>query len=179
MIKEKDLQELRPQVQCKKGTDITLHGIQRTLQNLMEERGIVAAFYTEQVKCGGLLGTTDNCLVLYHPEHQNDYFSIAIRVRQEKNSVALVFNSFGTSKLLKAELVRKQILSTAKVGLDRAADIHKDYNILNDAASGAAYVGAAFVGIRHLVKGNSDKEKMEHEQQWYSAICQLFDEITF
>jgi len=170
MIKEKDLQELRPQVQCKNGKDITLQSVQRTLQNLMEEHGIVAAFYTEQVKCGGLLGTTDNCLVLYHPEHQNDYFSIAIRVKQEKFSATLVVNCFGVSKLMNAEVVRKQFNIAAKEGIN-----YRGYNPLQNAAAGASLIAVGVAGIHHL----ANKEKFEEEQRWYSVICSLFDEATF
>lgn len=114
---------------------------------------------------------------MYHPEHQKDYFSIAIRVTYQGNDTFVTADCFGVSKLMKAEAVRKEINGLAKLSWQRAGDPHKDYNVLNDAAAGAAFVGAGIVGIRHLVKGKSDKEKLEIEQQWYTSICGLLNEI--
>ncbi len=176
MIKAQELQELRPQVCCEDGQDITLQTIQSKLNEAAQENEIPIAFRYDQVR-SGLLGGGQECLVIYHPEHLKDYFSIAVQVKRQGKVALISIDSFGTSKLMKAEAVRKQILSAAKVGWDRAGDAHKDYNVLNDAASSAAFMGAAAVGIRHLVKGKSDKEKMEHEQQWYTIICNLLDRI--
>ncbi|MEI3362386.1 MAG: hypothetical protein V8R75_07345 [Oscillospiraceae bacterium] len=41
----------------------------------------------------------------------------------------------------------------------------------------AAIVGAGIAGVRHLIKGKSDKEKMEAEQQWYTIICDMLDTV--
>ena len=172
MIKEKELQELRPQVQYKKGEGITLQAIQSALDELARENDAAIAFRPEQVKYGGLLGTSEDCLVVYHPEHQKDYFSIAIRVRHQGKFAFVAADTFGVSKLMKADAVRKQVLATAKEGLN-----YRGFNPLQSAAAGASYVGAVGVGIHKLIKGNSDKLKLEEEQQWYSIISNLLDAV--
>ncbi|WP_317348925.1 hypothetical protein, partial [Pusillibacter faecalis] len=79
---------------------------------------------------------------------------------------------FGTSKRRKAEGVRKQVNAAAKEGIH-----YRGYNPLENAAAGAAIVGAGITGVRHLIKGKSDKEKMEAEQQWYTIICDMLDTV--
>lgn len=176
MLKEKDLQELQPQKQLKGTQGMTLSDFQNKLKACASENEIPIAFAWDQVKYGGLLGSAVDCLVVYHPEHQKDYFSIAVTMRTQGNYCSISTSTFGTSKLMKADAMRKAVLSTAKEGWNNAGT--GDLNILNHAASGAAFVGAGIVGLRHLVKGNSDKLKMEEEQQWYSIICDLINEAT-
>lgn len=171
MIREKELQELRPQTKYKDGLEITLQSIQSALQSAAQQNNIPLAFGFDQVK-SGLLGGAEDCLVLYHPEHPKDYFSIAIRIKYQGKYAFVSVDTFGISKLMKAEVVRKQLNATAKEGLN-----YHGYNPLQSAVKGASIVGAGVVGIRHLVKGKSDKENMEIEQQWYSIICDILDEV--
>ncbi len=171
MIKEKDLQELRPQIRYKDGQSITLQNIQGALQRGAETAGVPIAFQMDQVR-SGLLGGSEDCLVVYHPEHPKDYFSVAVRIKRQGNYAFVSADSFGTSKLMKAEAVRKQLNETAKAGVN-----YRGYNPLENAAAGAAIIGAGVAGVRHLIKGKSDKEKMEQEQQWYTIICDILDEV--
>lgn len=177
MILEKDLQELQPEICCQNGQGITLQVVQNELHEKMGQASIAISFYPEKVKYAGLLGGTEDCLVVYHPDHKKDYFSIVIRIKRQGNVAYITVNATGVSKLMKSDALRKQVLETAKIGWNRAADIHKDYNVLNDAASGAAFVGAVGIGIRHLIKGGSDKQKLEEEQHWYSSVCDMINRI--
>ena len=145
VIKEKELQEFRPQIRYPDGQDITLQAIQSLLQGEAQRAGIPIAFRLDQVR-GGLFGGAEDCLVLYHPEHQKDYFSVAVRIKRQGNY--------------------------AKEGIH-----YRGYNPLENAAAGAAIVGAGIAGVRHLIKGKSDKEKMEAEQQWYTIICDMLDTV--
>ena len=73
VIKEKELQEFRPQIRYQDGQDITLQAIQSLLQGEAQQAGIPIAFRLDQVR-GGLFGGAEDCLVLYHPEHQKTIF---------------------------------------------------------------------------------------------------------
>lgn len=172
MIQEKDLQELRPQAKYENGKNITLHTIQAAASKAAQERDIPVAFYTDQVKSGGFGGSVENCLILYHPDHPKDYFSISVRIKYQEDYAFISMDTLGVSKLMKAEAIRKQINATAKEGIN-----YRGYNLIERAAGGAAIVGAGIVGVRHLVKGKSDKEKLEVEQEWYSIVCNLLNEI--
>lgn len=175
MIKEKELQELQPEICYQNGQGITLQVIQNELQEKMTQAGIAISFYLEQVKYSGLLGGEENCLVAYHPDHKKDYFSLVIRIKHQGNVSYITVNTLGASKLMKSNALRQQVLETAKTGWDQAGELH--YNILNDAVSGAAFVGAAAIGIRHLIKGGSDKRKLEEEQHWYHSVCTIVNSI--
>lgn len=161
MIKEKDLQEIR---RYKDRQDISLQTIQNALGGVAQQSSIPIAFYIEQLKGNGFLSGTENCLVLYHPEHQKDYFSIAIRVKDQEVSAGIL----GVSKLMKSEAVRKQVNAVAKEGIN-----YRGYNPLQNAVAGASFVAAGVAGVRHL----ANKGKLEEEQQWYTSICGIFDEI--
>ena len=97
---------------------------------------------------------------------------MAVRIKRQGNYAFVSAESFGTSKLIKAEAVRKQFNAAAKEGSH-----YRGYNPLENAAAGAAIVGAGIAGVRHLIKGKSDKEKMEAEQQWYTIICDMLDTV--
>lgn len=172
MIREKDLQELRTIQKIKNGRSITLQAIQDAMCQAAQQVDIPLTFHSDHVKAGALLNRSEDCLVLYHPEHQNDYFSIVVRVKRQGDYAFVSIDTAGISKLMKAEVIRKQINATAKEGIN-----YRGYNPLENAAAGAAIVSAGIVGIRHLVKGRSDKEKLEIEQQWYSIVCDLLDRI--
>jgi len=172
MIQEKELQEMRPSVQYKNGQNITLQSIRNALQNCLGSSNIPASFDTEQIKRGGILGHTEECLVIYHPEHRKDYFSFAVSIKHQGTDAVASVNCFGTSKLMNMEAARKQFFTAAKEGLN-----YRGYNPLKSAAAGASFIAAGVMGVRHLAKGQSDREKMETEQQWYAVICDAFDKI--
>ena len=161
MIKEKDLREMRPQVRYKDGQGITLQTVQEAVRACARENGIPVAFRPDQIKYGGLIGgSVVDCIVLYHPEHEKDYFSAAIQVKHQGNYTFVTVNDFGTSRLLGNEGCHAYLMEQLKHG------------------SGAEKVGALVgAGLRRLVKGGRDSQKLEEEQNWYSMVSDLFDEI--
>lgn len=80
--------------------------------------------------------------------------------------------SFGTSKLIKAEAVRKQFNAAAKEGIH-----YRDIIPWKTLPQARQLWGRGIAGVRHLIKGKSDKEKMEAEQQWYTIICDMLDTV--
>ena len=74
MIKADELREFRPVVRYRDGNQITLQTVQEAIKDCAQGMGIPVAFYTDQVKSGGMFNKTiEDCIVLYHPEHQYDY----------------------------------------------------------------------------------------------------------
>lgn len=175
MIKEKELCELRPQVKYQNGQGITLDAVRSTLSVAAQQSEIPIAFSMDQVKTGGLLGSAEECLVISHPDHQKDYFSIVVRVKHQGTFAFVNTDSYGVSKLMKSEAIRQQINASAKESFNRVGT--NDYSVINAAASGASFVAAGVEGVRHLIKGKSDKEKMEAEKQWYAIICDFLSLI--
>lgn len=163
MIKEKELRVMRDRVRYnnKSGDPVTLPSIQRALTAAAEEAGIPMAFYDDEVKIGGMLSSeVDKCLVVYHPEHQKDYFKICIRVKTQGNFAFVSFNDFGTSKLLGNQGSHDSLMDTLKNG--------------SDAEIVGAVIGA---GLRRLTKGGRNSSKMQEEQDWYSIVDEIFDTV--
>lgn len=161
MIKEKELREMRQPVRYKDGQNITLTTLQEALQYKAQENGIPVAFYADQIKSGGMLGgSTEECAVMYHPEHKEDYFKIAIIVKHQGNYAFVTINDFGKSTLLGNEGSKQHLKDTFKQG------------------SGAEKVGALVgAGIRRIAKGGANKQKLEQEQMWYTIVSDIFDEL--
>lgn len=161
MIKEKDLREMRPQVRYKDGQSITLQAVQNAIRDCAQANGIPVAFKADQIKYGGLIGgSVVDCIVLYHPEHEKDYFNLAIQVKHQGNYAFISVNDFGTSKLLGNEGSHEFLMDTLKHG------------------SGSEKVGALVgAGIRRMVKGGRNTQKLEEEQNWYNMVSDIFDEI--
>ena len=162
MIREKDLREMRPNVRYQNGEGITLQALQNALQDAANDNGIPVAFYEDEVKYGGLIGgSTEPCLVLYHPEHEKDYFKICMRIRRQGNYAFVYVNDFGVSTQL-GNAGSKEYLK----------DIMKN-------GTGSEKVGALVgAGIRMLFKGGANKQKLEEEQAWYAVISDFFDDIV-
>ena len=162
MIKEKDLREMRPQVRYKNGQDITLQTVQNALSDAADEAGIPIAFRDDEVKYGGLIGgSTEPCIVLYHPEHPTDYFNICVRVKHQGAYAFVTVNDFGQSRLLGNQGSHEYLVDTLKHG------------------SNSERIGALMgAGVRRLVKGGRNNQKLEEEQNWYAMVEDIFDEIV-
>jgi len=162
MIKEKDLREMRPNVRYQNGESITLQTLQNALQDAANAHGIAVAFYADEVKYGGLIGGgTEPCLVLYHPEHEKDYFKVCIRVKKQGNYAFVSVNDFGQSRQLNNASCQ-----------DFRKDVYKN-------GSMSEKIGAAIGGgIRNLIVGGTNKQKLEEEQMWYAIVGDMFDEIV-
>jgi len=161
MIKEKDLREMRQPIRFKDGRSVTFSAMQEAFSEKADEHGIPIAFMIDQIKSGGLIGGgTEDCLVLYHPEHQKDYFNIAIQIRYQGNYAFVTVSDFGKSTLLGNEGSKQHLKDTFKSG------------------SGAEKAGALLgAGIRRLAKGGTNKQALQNEQMWYTIIIDIFDEL--
>lgn len=152
MLKSEQLREFRPTFRYTNGAGITLAIIQDALKDVAQRNGIPLAFRQDQVKSGGLFNKTlEDCLVLYHPEHQKDYYNICIRIQMQGNTTFVVVNDFGSSK------------NEVKAG----------------AAAGAIEGGnLGFVGSA-IAKGllGPKKNKVEAEQNYYACIVDILDEV--
>lgn len=159
MIKADDLREFRPGVRYKDGSGVTLQTVQDATKDAAQGIGIPVAFYADQVKSGGLFNSsTEDCICLYHPEHQNDYFKFCIRVTHQGTFAFVSVNDFGkSSQMLKAG--RTEAYKEDRKGKDMSYKI-------------GSMIGQ---GISTLGK---NKQKLEQEQMYYQCVMDIFDEIV-
>lgn len=159
MIKGDDLREFRPVVRYKDGNGITLQTVQDALADCAKGMGIPVAFYSDQVKSGGLFNKSiEDCIVMYHPEHQYDYFKFCIRVQHQGAYAFVSANDFGTSKQMK------------KAGQAEAYKADRK-------GKSMSYKVGSLIGQGITSIGRS-KSKLEEEQNYYACVMDMFDEIV-
>ena len=107
------------------------------------------------------MGGSEKCLVLYHPDHRRDYWKVCIRIKHHGSYAFVTVNMFGVSTLVGNAEVKQKLKDTMKN------------------ADGAEKFGALLgAGIRSLVKGLPNQQKLEEEQMWYSIVSDIFDEVV-
>lgn len=161
MIKLENLYDFCQPVRCKDGEGITLNLLQNILANKAAEFGLPVAFKYDQVKSGGLFkSSVEDCLVLYHPEHEKDYYNFCIRASHQGIYAFVNVSIFGTSKLSGNADSHAYLMDTLKNGRSNAEKV-------------GALIGA---GARRLIKGGRNSLKLEQEQQYYACMSDLFAE---
>ncbi|MBQ7895867.1 MAG: hypothetical protein IJ364_04855 [Oscillospiraceae bacterium] len=168
MIKDKDLRE-KSRIRYCDGESITLAAIQSSLSKLAAENGIKIAFCNEQVKSGTVFNRdAEECLVVYHPEHRNDYICTVIRVKHQGIHAFLCVDETGESKMA--------------VKVYAATDGRKDARAERKGMTMSERVGHAIgssisLGIAGI---GANTKKFEEEQTWYvileDIIAELFGE---
>ncbi len=81
------------------GSKLTLEVAQRLLQYKAAENGIPVAFHNDTLTTGSLFNKQhENVLVLYNPEHENDYLNFLIRITHQGKYAFLDIFKVGGSK---------------------------------------------------------------------------------
>lgn len=102
-VKEKELtMEWIPQVRFPDGNNVNLMTVREAIENEAAENGIPVAFREDQLKVGGLLSKElEDILIMYNPEHANDYLYFVIRVQHMgKYAFMHVYNMGGSKNYL-------------------------------------------------------------------------------
>lgn len=135
---------------------ISLADVKAALTEQAKAQNLPIAFYADQVTSGGLFNkVVEEALVLYHPEHQRDYYNFVIRVAQEGGRSIATVNSTGQSKQMKKE-----------AGQAWAKEDRKGKSMSYKVGS---MIGSGIAGI------GRNKQKLEAEQRYYMLISDLID----
>lgn len=157
MVKADSLQEFRPTVRYKDGSSVSLMKIRDMIKASMEEIGAPVALMIDKVKFGFFNPSYEDCIVMYHPEHEYDYFNFCIRVTRQGSYAFVSVEEFGQSDQMdKAEQVEfaRQDRKGKNLG----------YKIGSVIGSGIAGYGR-------------NKQKLEAEMQYYQCVFDVFDEV--
>ena len=162
MIFENELRQMRPLIRYQDKTGTTLPIIGQEIYEAAVHYGIPIAFYYDIVRYGGLFDSgTDDCLVVYHPYHYNDYFKVAIRIKYQGTYAFVSVEDFGRSTLLGYERNKQAIKRTWA-----------------DKSSGdLAMVGAIFTTVSSNIMATGKRNDLEEERQWYTIISDIIDEV--
>ena len=159
MIKADELREFRPVVRYRDGKYITLQTVQDAIQDCAQGMGIPVAFYADQVKSGGMFNKIiEDCIVLYHPEHQHDYFKICVRVSHQGSYAFVSAMDFGNSKQMNKANQVKACKEDRK-------------------GKSMSYKVGSLIGQGITTIGRN-KSKLEEEKNYYACIVDIFDEIV-
>lgn len=159
MIKADELREFRPQVRYQNGEGITLSTVQDAIKDCAMKMGIPVAFRGDQVKSGGLFNSSvEDCVVMYHPEHERDYFKFCIRVKRQGSYAFVMVNDFGQSKQMNKA-------NTAEFMKQDRKGQSMSYKV-------GSMIGQ---GLRTLGKSS---QKLEEENMYYQCVFDIFDEIV-
>ncbi|MEG0875230.1 MAG: hypothetical protein RSH79_07990 [Clostridiales bacterium] len=158
MIKSDSLGEYRPPIRYKDDAGVTLETVRSAITEYAANLNIPVALSYDEVKSGGLFNpSTENSLVMYHPQHQDEYFKFCIRVAQQGTWVYVFVDSYGQSKQMKkanyAEGYRKD-----RKGKDMG------YKVASLVGQGITTIGR-------------NKQKFEEEKMYYECVSDLFEEI--
>ncbi len=165
MIKEKDLNEIRV-LRYQDNSGLTFQTLQNFFRDSANSYGIDVAFYIDEIKHGGLIGgSTEQCLVLHHPSHRNDYMKFALTIKLQGTYAFVRVYSLGESVQLGNNYLHDNFKNDMKQAWGSEA--------------GGAAVAGALLGraARRIIKGGANKQKLEEEQMWYSIINDIFNEI--
>lgn len=158
MIKADDLREFRPIFRYPNGEGITLQTVQESIEDAAEKMGIPVDFYPTDVKSGGRFKPTfEDCLIMFHPDHQFSYFRFCIRVKRQGVYAFVSVNEFGESEQMKKSNL-SEFMQNDRKGKDMVYKV-------------SSMIGQ---GIRTL---GVNKQKLEDEINYYQCILDLFDEI--
>ncbi|MBO5468743.1 MAG: hypothetical protein J6A03_03205 [Lachnospiraceae bacterium] len=88
-----------PQVRFPNGNNVNLMTVREAIQNEADENGIPVAFREDTLKSGGLFNKqVEDILVMYNPEHANDYLQFVIRVQHMGKYAFMHVYNMGGSK---------------------------------------------------------------------------------
>lgn len=165
MIKADELREYKPQVRFQNGDAITLMTVQEAIKEDAAKFAIPVTFKNEQIKSGGLFNSsTEDCIVMYHPEHEKDYFNFCVRVQHQGVYAIVSVYELGQSKQMD-KAYRSDI---AKQGV-------KDYiHSKDDMATGQA-IGRMIGGALGSI--GKSKKKLEEEKNYYQYVATIFNDI--
>jgi len=168
MIKVDELREYIPQVRYENGDAISLQAVQRAIEESATKFDIPVAFKNEQVKSGGLFkSSVEDCVIMYHPEHEKDYFNFVIRIQRQGVYAYVVIDEYGQSKQLnkayRSDLAKQGVKDYFKADAE-------DYNAIGRAIGQS--IGGALGSI------GKSKKKLEEEEKYYQIISEIFAEVV-
>ena len=104
MIRSSELREIYP-IYCyaPKGDTVTFASLKNLIGKTAKVHGIPVAFELNEItsrKSNEI--TVEDCLVVYHPKHRQDYINIVFRIRREADIAYISKNEYGTSPRMKS-----------------------------------------------------------------------------
>jgi len=102
MIDASELREIHP-IYCytPKGDTVTFDSIKTLIERIAKVHFVPVAFELSEISSNNSgTVTIEDCLIIYHPKHRNNYINFVIRIRRDGDTAYISKNEYGTSSLL-------------------------------------------------------------------------------
>jgi len=102
MIDASELREIHP-IYCytPKGDTVTFDSIKTLIERTAKVHFVPVAFELSEISSNNSSTVTiEDCLIIYHPKHRNNYINFVIRIRRDGDTAYISKNEYGTSSLL-------------------------------------------------------------------------------
>lgn len=159
MVQKRQLREFRPEVRYR-NLEITFDSIQAAISEKAEEFGIPVAFYPDDVGKDSFLNfniADEPCLVMYYPDHKDDYFKFCIRISRSGAYTFVSMNDFGQSPQMK----KAGVVDACRASRKGRGVSYKVGSIIKE-------------GLTSL---SLDRGSAEAEQRYYQCIIDILDEL--
>ncbi len=163
------------------GSAVIYEVIKAALQEKAENYGIAAEVESSEFE-SGLFSKGEECLTFVHPDHIGDYFKFCIYRKEVGKTCTVEIYSYGQSKNIKREdfAANTHIFDGSGV-MGTAAGALRGGAVGAGFAIGSAAVGITKAGVKAIGKGINalmrDPEALERENDWYSAVFSIFNEV--
>lgn len=157
MLKFNHMEQL-DSVNIRDAEDITLDNIKEMIKSVSQEKSVPMAFYMEEVKTSGLFGDPDPALVVYHPDHRNDFFNLVVLLSCQGSYARLDVYATGKSKQMGK-------FNQAEINREMRKGKSMSFQIANAAVSGLLGLGRS-------------KQKLADEQMWYQICLDTIGQAT-
>ena len=173
MINEKNLENIS-NIKIKDGANITFAMIQNRIATLAEERMIPVSFKEDQISKGLFGNKTEDCLVVFHPDHEANYLYYTLRLTLQGTYAFIQHDMTGYS-------VNYQNIASRQLGKSVAGDIFKGRKSAaeNVGAVAGLAIGGMFKLAKNAVKNSKSggKSSVEEEDRWYMMMDDLFEDV--
>ena len=182
-ISQRELAEFLPPIRFLDGS-VDFNAVATALMQAAEQYDAPCAIRDGEIVAGAFSSNGTPCLVLYHPEHEFDYFNFCILRSQQGNTCVFEVYTCGSSRQIK----KHDFQNNTRV-FDGAASQGMALGVMRGGSVGAGYaIGSALGGIvrggvKTVAKGinalTMDSEALAAEKAWYELVGFLFAQTLY
>lgn len=173
-MNEKNIIDNIANLRIQDGSSITFDSIKKMVSELAVTRLIPIEFKNDEITSGLLGSNIEHCLVIYHPQHESNYFYYTVRLSYQGTYAFVRIDIAGYS-------VNHQNQYAKQDAKTIAGDIFKGRRSAAEnvgQVAGHAIGSLLRMGKNLIVNSQSgSKSTIEEENQWYTMMEDLFNEL--
>ena len=163
--------------------DLDCSDIKESLPSWADEYGFEYTCEDDVISTGGIFTGTDyDCVKIYHPEHEYDYYNYYITLEPQGKTYLAVIYSGGTSKQIgKEEFAKNTKIFDGSTSRGVAAGAVTGGALGAGFAIGSLAGGLLKGGIKAIAKGvnalTRNETALKEELEWYELATTIFSSM--